>query len=77
VKVKLTGRTQARLSFVSPVFQHRFAFDLPGMAYTASDNFFELYPGERREVTVVLAKPAPASRLRRVLKWHSLAGSAA
>jgi beta-mannosidase len=77
VRIKLTGKTAARLSFVSPVFQHRFAFDLPGIAHTASDNYFDLYPGERREVTVTLARPVPAARLRRALGWRSLADSVA
>src|SRR5262249_17348026 len=32
------------IEFSSPVFQHSVAFDLAGIEYRASDNFFELYP---------------------------------
>jgi beta-mannosidase len=75
--VRLKNPHEAVLRFTSPVFQHRLAFELPGIAHTASDNFLELYPGERREVTVTLAQPVTAARLRRALRWRSLADLAA
>jgi len=40
------------VAFSSPVFQHRVEFDLPGLEYRASDNFFDLYPGVAHRVTV-------------------------
>jgi hypothetical protein len=39
------------------VFQHRFAFDLPEIAHQSSDNYFELYPREKKTVDVELASP--------------------
>lgn len=77
VRIKPAGKSTVRLGFVSPVFQHRFAFDLPGIAHTASDNYFDLYPGERRDVTVTLAQPVTVARLRRALCWRSLGDSVA
>jgi len=77
VSVKMRNPREARLRFVSPVFQHRFAFELPGLAHRASDNFLELYPGEAREITLLLEHPATAARLRRLLRWRSLADTAA
>jgi beta-mannosidase len=77
VAVRLKTPRMALLRFTSPVFQHRFAFDLSGIRHTASDNFVELHPNESREVTVILAQPATAARVRRALRWQSLADLAA
>ncbi len=73
VRIRLLSPTRALLAFTSPVFQHRFAFDLPGLAHTASDNYFELYPHEKKEVVVELAKPATKAELARRLRHLSLA----
>ena len=73
VEVELANSRQARLTFVSPVFQHRFAFELPGCPHRAGDNFFELFPGEKRTVTVDFVRPVTAARLREALQWRSLA----
>lgn len=55
-KTKITARAlgggQFELSFTSDAFQHRFAFELPGMVIRASDNFFELYPQITKTVTL-------------------------
>ena len=59
-------------TFVSPVFQHRFAFDLRGVEHRASDNFFDLYPGERKVVTVEFSRKQTAARLQRRLTYRSL-----
>ena len=40
------------VEFSSPVFQHRVEFDLAGLEYRASDNFFDLYPGIAHRVLV-------------------------
>lgn len=65
--------TRALLTLESPVFQHRVAFDFPGLAHTASDNFLELYPREKKQVVVTFAQPAPLARARRLLRLRSLA----
>jgi beta-mannosidase len=75
VAVRVTSPGKARITFRSPVFQHRFAFDIPGRRFTCSDNHFELYPGEARVVTVELGAPESAARLRRSIVHRSLADS--
>ncbi len=42
------------LEFRSPVFQHRVKFELGGLAYRASDNFFDLHPHWPHRVRVRL-----------------------
>jgi beta-mannosidase len=71
--IKLLTPTKALIAFTSPVFQHRFAFDLPGIAHTAGDNYFELYPREKKEVVVEFAKPVTKASLAAALRFHSLA----
>ncbi|MBI2512265.1 MAG: glycoside hydrolase family 2 protein [Opitutae bacterium] len=73
VQTELVHPKQARVSFTSPVFQHRFAFELPGIAHRASDNYFELYPHETKTVTLDFARPLTLARLRDALQWRSLA----
>jgi len=72
VDVKLTLPTHATLTFTSNAFQHRFAFDVSGLARHTSDNFFELYPGEKKTVTVELARKTTASQLKRAITFRSL-----
>jgi len=73
VAVRMLSSRRARIVFTSPVFQHRFAFDIPGKAFTCSDNHFELYPGEPKAVEVELAAPATAARLKGSVSHRSLA----
>jgi beta-mannosidase len=70
--VRLRSPQGATVTFTSTVFQHRFAFDLPGIAHRASDNYFELYPREPKTVTVELARPQTLKRLQQALVFHSL-----
>ena len=67
------GASEAVLRFTSPVFQHRFAFDLPGLAHTSSDNYFELYPREPKDVVPTFARPVTREKILRVLATRSLA----
>lgn len=73
VAVKMISPRLARLTFRSAAFQHRFAFELPGLEHTASDNWFELFPGVAKSVTVDLARPATRAAISRGLRWRSLA----
>ena len=75
VKVRMAAPGRARLAFRSAVFQHRFAFDLAGRPFTASDNFFDLYPGEERRIDVDFGGKATAEGLRRSITHRSLADS--
>jgi beta-mannosidase len=72
IAIRKTSPTKATLTFVSPVFQHRFAFDLPGLVHRGSDNYFELYPREKKTVEVEFARQQTAARLRRALTGRSL-----
>lgn len=67
----LTPRT-ATITFTSPVFQHRFAFELPGLPHRSSDNYFDLFPREPKTVKVEFTRPQTLARLERVLTHHSL-----
>lgn len=76
-KVDVTTRqltpTQVLLTFRSDVFQHRFAFDLPGTgSFHASDNYFELYPREQKDALVEFAGPITAAAVKERLAWLSL-----
>jgi beta-mannosidase len=73
VAVKMVTPTRAALTFKSPTFQHRFAFELRELAHRSSDNFFELYPGEAKTVDVDLPHAQTSAQVRRALVWHSLA----
>jgi beta-mannosidase len=72
IAICMTSPTKATLTFVSPVFQHRFAFDMPKLVYRSSDNYFELYPREKKAVEVEFARPQTPARLRRALVHRSL-----
>jgi beta-mannosidase len=73
--IRLTTPRRATFSFTSSAFQHRFSFDLSGIAHHASDNWFELYPGEPKIIEVELDRPQTLARLQRVLTWRSLVDS--
>jgi beta-mannosidase len=75
VSIAMQAPGRAEVSFTSPVFQHRFAFDFEGHAFSASDNFFDLYPGERKRVEVEFAGPVTLASLRRSITHRSLADS--
>ena len=66
VTFKMGSQGNAVVAFTSPVFQHRFEFDFAGHAFTCSDNYFDLYPGEKRLIRVHFARKArrPTSRGR-------------
>ncbi len=72
VSVKMKTSRQAVLSFTSPVFQHRFSFELPGLPHQAGDNFFDLHPDEPRAVNIELSRAATAARLKKLLVTRSL-----
>jgi beta-mannosidase len=75
VSMRMGARGRALVGFTSPVFQHKFEFDFAGHAFTCSDNFFDLYPGERRLIQVRFAAGAKRAALARSLTHRSLADS--
>jgi len=70
--IRQKSPTEAGVTFSSTVFQHRFAFDLPGIPHRSSDNYFELYPDTPKTVTVTLARPQTLQKLRQSLTYRSL-----
>ncbi len=72
IGLRMVSPTRARITFASPVFQHRFAFDLHGVEHRTSDNYFELYPGEKKTVLVEFTRSQTAARLQRWLTYQSL-----
>ena len=71
-RFELLSARRARLVFTSDVFQYRLAFDLAGMDYSASDNFFDLYPREPKSVILEFARPIAPRRLTAALSYRSL-----
>lgn len=64
--VRPLGDGAIEIEFSSPVFQHRVEFDIRGMEYRASDNFFDLYPNVPHRVVVRAADLAGADLPGRV-----------
>jgi beta-mannosidase len=75
VQITLKAPRFAQVEFISPVFQHRFAFDFTGHTFTCSDNFFDLYPSQPRRIEVDFADRVTAAGLSRALAHVSLADS--
>jgi beta-mannosidase len=75
VFIALKAPGSASVSFTSTVLQHMFAFDFPRHRFAASDNFFELFPGETKRVEVEFEGPVTLSALRRSITHRSLADS--
>jgi beta-mannosidase len=73
--IRMNGPGRASVSFTSPVFQHMFEFDFAGHRFASSDNFFELYPGEKKQVEVEFSRRVTPAALRRALTHRSLADS--
>ena len=71
--IRLLTPQKALLTFRSPVFQHRFAFELGGPPHHSSDNYFELYPNEKKEILVEFARPVTKAGIAQALTHQSLA----
>ncbi len=64
--------TEAVLRFTSSVFQHAFMFDFGSHGFTATDNGFDLYPGEVKQVGLKFTRAISAAALRSHLRHRSL-----
>jgi beta-mannosidase len=73
ISVRVKATRFAVLSFTSPVYQHQFEFDVSGQVFTASDNFFDLYPGQAKAVEVDLMARVTPDMLRKSIRHRSLA----
>ena len=72
VTVRRLTPTQALLTFESTAFQHRFAFEIPGHGHHSSDNYFELYPREQKDVVVEFDTPVTVAEIKKKLTHLSL-----
>ncbi|HEX2860380.1 MAG TPA: glycoside hydrolase family 2 protein, partial [Lacunisphaera sp.] len=75
VAIRALSPVEFDLTFRTSAFQHRFAFDLPGIGHRSDDNYFEFYPDEPKIVRVTCDKPQSAAKLRQVLVHQSLVDS--
>ena len=77
--VREAGSGEYEIEFRSPAFQHRVKFELDGLEYAASDNFFDLHPHWPHKVRVRLkgedAAGMSAADLQAKLRTMSLADS--
>jgi len=75
VEVRRLNSTQALVTFNSTAFQHRFALEIAGIEHHTSDNYFELYPNEKKDVFVDFAEPVTKATILRALTYQSLVDS--
>ena len=73
ISVKVKAARLAVIAFTSPVYQHKFEFDVAGQTFSASDNFFDLYPGQTKEVEVEFMARVTSQMLRKAIRHRSLA----
>jgi beta-mannosidase len=74
--IRKLGSDRFGLTFRSDVFHHAVAFHFPGTKYRAEDNYFDLYPGEPREIEVRFSNATTLSALKRDLRILSLKSAA-
>lgn len=63
--------------FTSNAFQHRFMFELEGSVVRGSDNFFDLYPGQTKTVTVKAPATLTKAEFVAALRYRSLVDASA
>jgi len=63
------------LSLSSKTYQHAVQFHFRGTAYRAEDNFFDLFPGEKRTVEIRVASDVTSAALDKALEVRSLVDS--
>jgi len=73
--IKLVSPLAADITFRTSAFQHRFAFDLAGIAHRSTDNYFELYPDQPRTIRVTFERPQALAKLNQSLRHQSLVDS--
>ena len=73
--LRKTAPSRYELTLASSVFRPGTAFELPGIAHRADDNFLDLHPGEPRRIALRTEKDLPLAALRKKLKVASLVDS--
>ncbi|PQV63526.1 beta-mannosidase [Abditibacterium utsteinense] len=74
-QIQARGGSEYFFTFTSPVFQTQVQFELEGLSYRASDNFFDLYPDVPHLVTVQLKNEFSPAEVAQRLSTMSLADS--
>lgn len=72
VMITMTDAETAEIAIESNAFQHGFALELPHAGDRLDDNFFDLYPGEKKVLRLSSATPTTAAKLKKLLTWRSL-----
>ncbi|MCH6257497.1 hypothetical protein MLD52_13130 [Puniceicoccaceae bacterium K14] len=72
VALRRLSAGKVSLTFNSDVFLHRVNFQIEGTSFEASDNYFELYPGKPKTITVSHDPDVAIKSLRNALKVSSL-----
>lgn len=75
IEVSAVDPCTVAVTLTAAQFRHRVALELQDTAFRASDNFFELYPGEPRRVELRFEHPIEPEALRERLTTRSLAES--
>ena len=78
IRVRIRAQKEAgrfTAAFSSAVFHHNVQFHLPGLAYRAEDNFFDLYPNESREVELRLDPKIKLKQIEKAIEITSLVHS--
>ncbi|WP_269541121.1 beta-mannosidase [Cerasicoccus fimbriatus] len=75
VTLKKATKSSVVLSVVSAQYLHAFTFDFKGMPYVASDNGFDLYPDEPREIIVEFNQDTTRKDALAALSYRSLVDS--
>jgi beta-mannosidase len=75
VGLKKKGPRHYVLTLQSPVFQPATAFELPGIAHRAEDNFIDLHPDEPRQIELRTERDLDVATLHGKLKVASLVDS--
>jgi beta-mannosidase len=70
--IKRLSPTEIRLTCQSSVFQHRVTVDFPGREFSIADNFFDLYPGETKMLSITFAQPISRREISSKLRLCSL-----
>lgn len=60
------------VTFATDAFQHRFAFEVPGLPHFSDDNYFELYPDRPKTVRVTFDAPVEPAAVKARLTHQSL-----
>lgn len=63
------------LSLSSKTYQHAVQFHFRGTKYRAEDNFFDLFPGEKRTVEILVDQKTTGAALEKALEVRSLVDS--